>query len=114
MFLLDTYFIIPIGFGIMLEVFLTGVLVALIGAAGHTFFVYSMKDDRAEKRLQRYYDASNYPWEKLSKQDDEDKKRRPRIQKSTLIGIILLLAAVIVLIFLILVVNHVHSAPEVT
>jgi len=113
MFLLDTYFIIPIGFGIMLEAFLTGVLVALIGAAGYTFFVYSMKDDRAEKRLQRYYDANNYPWEKLSKQDD-DKKRRPRIQKSTLIGIILLLAAVIVLIFLILVVNHVHSAPEVT
>ena len=100
----DTVFLIwnlPTFINIALEVFLTGVLIALIGAAGYTFFIYSMRNDRAEKIAQRY---SN-PWDKVSGQDD-NKPQHPRVSKSTLIGLLLLVAASLVLILLILLISQ--------
>ena len=94
------------GFAIFLEVFLTGLLIALIGAAGYVFFVYSMRDDRGDRIRKLYY---NNPWEHMGKQADEEEPKRPRVKKSTKIGILLLLAAAVVLILLILVLNSVYS-----
>lgn len=95
-------YLIP-GFLIVLEAVLTAILIALIGAAGYAFFVSSMRDDRAEKRMELYY---KNPWDELKKQSEEDEPKKPRIEKSTKIGIILLLAAVIVLLLLILLINY--------
>ncbi len=102
MFALDTVYIIP-GFPIMLEVFLTGVLIALVGAAGYTFFVFSMKDDREDRASQLYCEN---PWDVVSEQDGKDKSRKSRPSKNTVIGLILLIAAIIVLILLIWAINY--------
>ncbi len=94
-------YLIP-GFPIVLEAVLTVVLIALIGAAGYIFFVYSMKDDRNDKIARLHY---NNPWDKINNQAAEDKTWKPRRKKGAKISIILLIAAIPVLILLILEIN---------
>ena len=103
----------PTGFGIYMEVFLTGALIALIAAAGYTFFVYSMKDDYADKSSELYCDN---PWDCVGKQDGKDhlqNLQKSRRKKATIIGIALLAAAAIVLILLILLITDVYSVFEI-
>ena len=111
MIALDKYLLFPMGFAIFLEIFLSGLIIALIGAAGYTFFVYSMKDDRADKRMNLYY---NNPWEKVNKQADMDKQRKSRREKGTVIGIILLISAVIVSLLLIWVIHIVYPGIKIS
>ena len=42
MLALTKYLIFPMGFAIYIEIFLTGLLIALLGASGYVFFIYSM------------------------------------------------------------------------
>lgn len=106
MLALTKYLIFPMGFAIYIEIFLTGLLIALLGASGYVFFIYSMRDDRGDRIRKLYY---NNPWEQMGKPTDEEEPKRPRMKKSTKIGILLLLAATVVLILLILVLNSVYS-----
>ncbi len=105
------HYLIPYGFAIFLEIFLTGTLIALIGAAGYTFFVYSMKDDRADQIAKLYYDN---PWDKVNEHTANNKPQKSRRKKGTLIGILLLLAAVIVLLLLIWVLHIVYPVIQIT
>ena len=111
MIALDIYYLFPMGFAIFLEIFLSGLIIALVGAAGYTFFIYSMKDDRADKRRNLYY---NNPWEKINKQDDTNKAHRSHREKGLIIGIILLVAAVIVSLLLIWVIHIVYPGIQIS
>lgn len=83
------------GVSIMLEALLIGFIIALIGAGGYTFFIFSMKDDRDDKMRERMAG----PWEKLSGQNE------PEIPKSSSHGkrkIVLLILMAVLLVFILL------------
>ncbi len=102
MLALETVYLLP-GFLIVLEGVLTALLISLLGAAGYVLLIYSMKDDRAEKRAKLYY--AN-PWDHVNKQAAEEEPRKPRRRKSVGIGILLLIAAAAVLALLLWVINY--------
>lgn len=86
------------GFDIMLEALLIGFVIALVGAGGYVFFVYSMKDDHADRIREKYM---NNPWDNLSGREE---KKSPKNQPSRKIKTVLLslMAILVVLIILIL------------
>lgn len=98
---LERIYLLP-SFSTLLEGFLIGVLIALIGAAGYTFFVFSMKDDRDAAAMRKHYVN---PWDAVSGQDANAKPQRPPRSGNETVGLILLLAAILVLIVLILALN---------
>ena len=108
---LEIYYLIPMGFAIFLEIFLSGMVIALIGAAGYTFFVYSMEDDRIDKKREMY---RRNPWEVLGVQGAGDPPEKSRRVKRTVIGILLLTAAVIVLLLLIQVIYIVYPGIQIS
>lgn len=98
---LERIYLLP-SFSTLLEGLLIGVLIALIGAAGYTFFVFSMKDDRDAAAVRKHYVN---PWDAVSGQDADTKPKKPPRSRSEIIGLVLLLAAIVVLIALILALN---------
>lgn len=75
---------------IMVDAFFVGILIALVGAIGYTFFASSIGDDDAERRLGDYVS----PWDALSGEEQPQKKK---LSKAAKIRIILLVAAALVL-----------------
>ena len=79
---------------IMLESFLIVLGVIFLSIVGYYFFVFSMRDDRAEKRLKHY---SN-PWDKVSGQTETQPPKNDHRQKLKVV----LFAAMVVLAILII------------
>lgn len=75
---------------IMMDAFFMGILIALVGAIGYTFFASSIGDDDDERRLGDYVS----PWDALSGEEQPQKKK---LSKAAKIRIILLVAAALVL-----------------
>ena len=84
---------------IVVESLLLGLILALIGAGGFILFAFSMKDDRAEKRMERVYN----PWQQLSNEETKAPPKKDRKKMKTLLCI--LLAVLVVLICLLLAVK---------
>ena len=83
----------------MIEVFLIGLVVALIGAGGYVFFIFSMHADRnAQKRAIRYQN----PWEILIPQEEDNDSKKPRISKGMLIWLIALIISSLMLFLFVL------------
>ena len=78
---------------VVVEALLIGLVLALVGAGGYVFFVFSMKDDRADKRLERYKN----PWDRMSGEKEAQAPRSPQNRKAKVI----LLAVIGVLLILI-------------
>ena len=76
---------------IMVDAFFMGILIALVGAIGYTFFASSIGDDDDERRLGDYVS----PWDALSGEEQPQKKK---LSKAAKIRIILLGAAVLVIV----------------
>lgn len=91
---LEIIWIFP-DFYIMMDAFLVGILIALVGAIGYTFFASSIGDDDEERRLGDYVT----PWDALSGEEQPQKKK---LSKAAKIRIILLVAAALVLIVYVL------------
>ena len=79
---------------IMLESFLIVLGVIFLSIVGYYFFVFSTRDDRAEKKLEHY---SN-PWDKVSGQTETQPPKTDHRQKLKVV----LFAAMVVLAILIL------------
>ncbi len=94
MAVLEVIWIFP-DFYIMMDAFLVGILIALVGAIGYTFFASSIGDDDDERRLGDYVT----PWDALSGEEQPQKKK---LSKAAKIRIILLVAAALVLIVYVL------------
>jgi hypothetical protein len=62
----------------MLESFLIVLGVIFLSIVGYYFFVFSMRDDRAEKRLEHYSD----PWDKVSGQTETQPPKNDHRQKA--------------------------------
>lgn len=75
---------------IMMDAFFMGILIALVGAIGYTFFASSIGDDDDERRLGDYVS----PWDALS---GEEQPKKKKLSKAAKIRIILLVAAALVL-----------------
>lgn len=75
---------------IMVDAFFMGILIALVGAIGYTFFASSIGDDDDERRLGDYVS----PWDALS---GEEQPKKKKLSKAAKIRIILLVAAALVL-----------------
>ena len=78
----------------MIEVFLIGLIVALIGAGGFVYFVYSMRDDRIARRREM---IGKTPWEDLNVDDKEKQPKKPIITKGVLIWLIALVLSILAL-----------------
>ena len=85
---------------VVVEALLIGLVLALIGAGGYTFFIFSMKDDRAEKRLERM----NNPWEKFSNENEAEAPTNPGNAKVKII-LFAVMGVLLVLICLLLAVK---------
>ena len=84
----------------MIEVFLIGLVIALVGAGGFVFFHYSMHADR-NAALRRI--ADNIPWNHIVPEKESDKPKRIHLSKGFIIWLIAFIIAVSALvIFLIL------------
>ncbi len=98
---LSAVYIFP-GYPVMLEALLIGLLIALIGAAGYTFFSFSMHADRNAEMRKHYYDN---PWDTVSGQNNHDEPQKPLRSKGEIVRLILLLTAIAVVIFLLFLVT---------
>ena len=78
----------------MVEVFLIGLIVALIGAGGYVYFVYSMRDDRAARRREI---IGKTPWEDLNVDNKEKQLKKPKFTKGVLIWLVALVLSVLTL-----------------
>lgn len=83
----------------MIEVFLIGLVVALIGAGGYVFFIYSMHADRNARLRAKYYQN---PWETLTPQEEDKDSKKPRLSKGMLIWLIALIISSLMLFLFIL------------
>ncbi|MBQ9121542.1 MAG: hypothetical protein IJY12_04160 [Clostridia bacterium] len=84
---------------VMLEALLIGFVIALVGASGYVFLVYSMKDDRTDRIREKY--VVRNPWDKLSEREEkESPKNRP--SRKIKILLLILIAVLVILILLIL------------
>jgi hypothetical protein len=88
------------GLYILLEGFLILFGLVFLSVLGYYLFVFSARDDRAEKRMERY---SN-PWEKVSGQTDAPltKDTGRRTTKSVLLAVMAVLAVLIICLLIIL------------
>ena len=84
---------------IMIEIFLIGLALALLGALIYTLFISSMQDDHEDQWRKI---ARGNPWERLNVQNGDEPPKKPRRKKRFKIIIALLIIAVLALIFLIL------------
>ena len=78
----------------MIEVFLIGLVVALIGAGGFVFFISSMHADRNARCREMAY---KNPWERLNLNNDNEPSRKPTLSKGVLIWLIALLISILAL-----------------
>ena len=80
----------------MIEVFLIGLVVAIVGAGGFVFFAYSMHADRRN--------AADYNlWDHMVPKEESEKPKRFRLSKGFIIWLVAFVIAVSALvIFLIL------------
>ena len=84
----------------MIEVFLIGLVVALVGAGGFVLFSYSMHADRNAARRSI---ADHNPWDRIVPENESEPPKRIRISKGFIIWLIAFIIAVSALvIFLIL------------
>ncbi len=65
---------------VIIEVILIAVLIALIGAAGHTFFAFSMKDDYDEAERKRHIN----PWDVVNGRSGTEKSPKPPVRRARL------------------------------
>ena len=93
---METVVIYP-GFSVMLEVFLIGLLIALIGAGGYTFFIYSMHYDR---NAQRRSMSVSSPWDTLNAHNEEETQKPGRSNPHKVIMIAVLAVIVILILFI--------------
>lgn len=85
----------------ILEIVLIGLIVALVGAGGLVYFIFSMKDDRADNRRRKLVEQN--PWSKLEGEDSvEAPKNRKlgRIKRGPLLFIPILVVLIVLLIAL--------------
>ena len=88
------------GLYILLEGFLILFGLVFLSVLGYYLFVFSARDDRAEKRMEHY---SN-PWEKVSGQTDAPltKDNGRRTTQSVLLAVMAVLAGLIICLLIIL------------
>lgn len=82
---------------VVVEALLIGLVLALVGAGGYVFFIFSMKDDQADKRMERF---SN-PWDRVSGGTEAAAPRRNDRGKTKVI-LCVLIGVLVVLICLLL------------
>ena len=82
---------------LLIDIVLTAVLIALIGATGYILFIDSMRKDQEDRASKLYMDN---PWDVVSGNTDEPKNR---FSRGKLILIIALLAAIALVLFLLLI-----------
>ena len=81
---------------VVTEALLLGLIIALIGAGGFILFGFSMKDDRADKRMERVYN----PWQQLSNEEDNTPPKKDRRNLKTVLFILLAVLIVLICLFL--------------
>lgn len=91
------------GFDVILEVSLIGLVIALIGAGGFAFFIFSMENDYDDK-IRRNLVEHN-PWAILSGRDAAEAPKSKESGKGK-VGLILLMIVLAVLIFLLLAIKY--------
>ena len=84
----------------MIEVFLIGLVVALLGAGGYVFFMFSMHADRNARRRDMAY---KNPWERLDANHEDEPPKKPALSKGVLIWLIALLISILALTIFLLV-----------
>lgn len=93
------YYVWP-GLPVMLEVLLIGFIIALVGAAGYTFFVFAMKDDRDEHLMKNYYVN---PWDVVGSTEPAPPPKKSR-KKKIAVTILITLAVIVAILALLLVI----------
>ena len=88
----NTVWIVP-NLEMMLEGLFVSVLIALIGAVGYVYFVYSMRDDRAD-HIRKKIENSN-PWERMSAENSNPKPKKYLPKPFRIIIISLIIANII-------------------
>jgi len=78
----------------MIEVFLIGLVVALIGAGGFVFFIFSMHADRNARRRDMLY---KNPWEHLNVNNENQPSKKPTLSKGVLIWLVALIISILAL-----------------
>ena len=83
----------------MIEVFLIGLVVALIGAGGFVLFAYSMHADR-NAGLRKI--ADHNPWDVIVPNEEDDTPKRPRLSKGVIIWLVSFIISVTALVVFLL------------
>ena len=82
----------------MIEVFLIGLVVALVGAGGYVFFYSSMQADRRN--------AADYNlWDQMIPREESDKPKRIRLSKGFIIWLIAFIIAVSALVIFLMLIS---------
>ncbi|MBQ7378549.1 MAG: hypothetical protein IJW70_02575 [Clostridia bacterium] len=87
---------------ILLEIFLTAVIVILLGAAGYLLLFCSILDDRRDARRKHRANRTGNPWDRMIPQEEVS---APRDYKHIVVGLILLGLAIVAIIALVFVVS---------
>ena len=93
----------------MIEVFLIGLVVAIIGAGGFVFFIYSMHADR-NARLRKL--ADHNPWDHMMPEKESEIPKRFRPSKGFIIWLIALIISVSALVLFIILTKNLNVIVE--
>ena len=93
----------------MIEVFLIGLVVAVVGAGGFVFFIYSMHADRNAVRRKL---ADHNPWNHMMPENESEAPKRIHLSKGFIIWLIALITSVSALVLFIILTKHLNVIIE--